>query len=661
MLSPEYASPEHITGQPITTASDIYSLGVLLYRLLAGRQPYAFTGGTLIDLAQLVASATPEPPSTAAVRADGQGPTREFIAHARRTTPERLARALRGDLDNIVMTALRKEPDRRYRSAIQLGDDLRRHVEGLPVTARADTWSYRSGKFVRRHPFGVAVACAAVLFVAGYVATLWVQNERIRAEQARAEAAAEFLVGLFELFDPRQAQGRTVTVEDILRKGEERVDTELGAQPALQATLLDALGRVYYALGEYDQARPLLERALEGKGAQLGTKDPSYARTLDSLASTYVELERIEDAYDLRRQALAIESEALGAGSVSTAENMAQLGRLLRESGRLDDAEAALKEAIAVLEQHEGTDESLSVAQNFLASVWTLRGDLAAAQDLYVQMLERDRTRLGPDHPLMLKNLASLGVVMEQRGDYAGARCAYVEALAGMRRVLGDEHPEVGDTLAGLARVLTQLGDYAGAERQFSDALAIDRAKFGDGHFTIAYDESNLAAVVHAGGRLEEATTLYRDALDDYDYDDPRSLIYIAAAQLGLADVLVDRGLLQEAQRALADARSAWGRSPSPPAPWMLAVAQTTQGRAELAAGRYATAEALLSNGIEELAASRDAKDLRLRRALRAIVDLYERTDRASLAEPYRARLAASEAQVAQLALADCSPGASLR
>jgi serine/threonine protein kinase len=224
LLSPEYASPEHIIGRPITTASDIYSLGVLLYKLLAGRLPHDFEGRTLLDLERLVATVTPESPSTKAVQTIPNVPPPALVARARRMTPEKLGRALRGDLDNIVMLALRTEPERRYRSANQFGEDIRRYLTGLPVAARRDTWRYRSGKFVRRHPFGVGVAIASVLLLAGYAATLWLQNERIRAEQERAEAAAEFLVGLLEMFDPRQAQGQAIRPEDILRKGEERVD-----------------------------------------------------------------------------------------------------------------------------------------------------------------------------------------------------------------------------------------------------------------------------------------------------------------------------------------------------------------------------------------------------------------------------------------------------
>jgi serine/threonine protein kinase/Tfp pilus assembly protein PilF len=659
MLSPEFASPEHILGRPITTASDIYSLGVLLYKLLAGRLPYGFVGGSLLELAEIVTTATPALPSAAALRAEDGGPQPAVVAHARRTTPERLARALRGDLDNIVMMALRKEPERRYRSASQFADDIRRHLAGLPVAARRDTWTYRSGKFVKRHPFGIATGVAASLFVVGYAATLVVQNERIRAEQARAEAAAEFLVGLFGLFDPRQAQGRQPTVADVLKKGEERLETDLRDQPELRATLLDALGRVYYSHGDYEEARVLLERALESRRAANDTSDLAFAQTLSALAVTYFDLEEVDRAERLQQEALGLVSAATGEASLATAKNMTQLGRVLADKGQLDDAEHALRQAIAIFEERGERGETLSVAQNFLASVLLYKGELAEAQALYTQMLARDAGTLGENHPLVLKNRAGLAVVLEQRGDFARARCEYVAALAGMRRVLGEDHPDVGGAVNGLARVLFQLGDLAGAEEQLRVALEIDRARSGSGHWTVAYDEAKLASVLHARGNLADAEALYRSAIAGYG-DNPGRLTNIGVAQQGLGDVLIELGRYDEAEAMLDAALASFAAAPSPPASWFtVAETRASQGRLALARGRYDEARVLLEDALAEIAMHRDRTDLRVRRVLKALAETHERAGHPELAEPYRRRLTESEAALAQLASADC--GASLR
>jgi serine/threonine-protein kinase len=659
MLSPEYASPEHIMGQPITTASDVYSLGVLFYKLLAGRLPYVYGGDSLVELAHLATAQTPELPSTTAQRAVVPPPA--LVARARRTTPDKLVRALLGDLDNIVMMALRKEPERRYRSASQFGEDIRRHLAGLPVAARRDTWHYRTGKFIRRHPFGVGTAIAGVLLLSGYAVTLVVQNERIRAEQERAEAAAEFLVGLFELFDPRKAQGQAPTVDDILRKGEERVDSDLRAQPELQAVLRDALGRVYYSLGDYEEAQTLLERALAEKRAQFGPLDVRVAQTMSALAVTYFDRERIDDGERMQREALDIVSQRLGAGSLATAKSMTQLGRILRERGQLDDAEKNLRQAITILEQRGPADESLSVAENFLASVLVLRNDLNGAEQLYRRMLARDREVLGEEHPLVLKNLASLAVVLEQRGDFGRARCAYTEALDAMRRVLGNQHPDLTAPLVGLGYVLLQLGDLPGAEAQFSAALEIDRTQRGEHHWRVAYDESNLAGALREGGRLDEAESLYRAAVAGYDRDNAGLLSYVATAQQGLGDVLIDLGRLDEAGAMLTESAATWKRSPSQPTPAAAATARAWQGRLALAAGSYDEAETLLAGALAQLESNLYPGDLRIRRTRSALVELYERTGREDRAAEQRSRIAASEQQVAQLASADCVPGASFR
>lgn len=657
MLSPAFASPEHITGEPITTASDIYSLGVLLYKLLAGRLPYEFEGGTLLELARLVTTATAEPPSAAVLRAEAGSSAPAVVALARKTTPERLVRALRGDLDNIILMALRKEPERRYRSAIQLADDVRRHLTGMPVSARRDTWRYRSGKFVKRHPFGVLTAIAASLFLVGYAATLWVQNERIRSEQERAEAAAEFLVGLFELFDPREAKDHPPTVEDILKRGEERVDSDLRAQPALQSVLRDALGRVYYSHGHYEQARALLESALAGKSARLGSQDVGVAQTMSALAATYFASGRIDEAERMQRQALDIVSRRLGAGSLATAHSMVELGRVLRDRGQLDDSEKTLRQAIEILAQRGATDESLSVAENMLASLLVLRGDLDGAQALYVRMLDRDYDRLGATHPLVLKNLASLAVVLDQRGDFVRARCAYTESIDGLRRVLGEEHPDLDGPLNGLAYVLLQLGDLTGAEAQFRAALAIDESQLGAAHWTVAYDKANLANVLREAGRFDEAERLYREAISTYDRSNVGLLAYVAAADQGLGDVLVEQGTLDGAEAVLEDAEAAWAQSPTPPSPAMLAVAQTGRGRLALARLRYGEAETLLTDALTQLEGELPAGDLRTRRARRALAELYERTGRAERAAEQRARIATSEAHVAELAAVPCVAG----
>jgi tetratricopeptide (TPR) repeat protein len=218
----------------------------------------------------------------------------------------------------------------------------------------------------------------------------------------------------------------------------------------------------------------------------------------------------------------------------------------------------------------------------------------------------------------------------------------------------------MADTLNGLAYALLQLGDYAGAEERLRSALVIDRTRRGEDHWTVAYDESSLAAVLHADGRLAEAESMYREALAGYERGKPGAA-YVASAQQGLGDVLVDLGRLGEAQAMLSAAEASWRQSSSSADDAALAVTRAWEGRLALAAGRYSDAGRLLTSSLAQLEQSRDPKDLRVRRTQRALVDLYTKTGDNARAEDYRRRLAASEGQIAQLASADCAPGASLR
>ena len=228
--------PEQIRGEPVTVATDVYALGVLLYELLASRRPYRVTGPAPLELERAVLEQEPEKTSNG-------------VADAR------LRHRLRGDLDTIVLTALRKEPARRYQSVEQLATDLSRHLAGLPVSARPDRLGYRAGKYVRRHRVGVLAAGAIALsLVAGLAATFWQSREAAR-EAARSERVTQFLATLFQEADPERARGREVTARELLQRGERRLDSLLVEDPDVRARLLGVLGVIHTEAGDLWQSR----------------------------------------------------------------------------------------------------------------------------------------------------------------------------------------------------------------------------------------------------------------------------------------------------------------------------------------------------------------------------------------------------------------------
>ena len=252
MMTPEYASPEQARGQAVATTTDVYSLGVVLYELLTERRPHEFRTYAPAEIERAICDTEIEEPSKVVGQMTG--------------APTKLARQLAGDLDNITMMAMRKEPERRYQSVEQFSEDIRRHLAGMPVVARKDTFGYRAGKLVRRHKAGVAIlALLIILAVAMTIQAARIARERDRANQeaATAQAVTQSLVAMFEFADPGKSRGNVITARELLDQGAEKVVRELKDQPVVQAKLLDTIGRLYQSIGVYDREQPLLEEALK--------------------------------------------------------------------------------------------------------------------------------------------------------------------------------------------------------------------------------------------------------------------------------------------------------------------------------------------------------------------------------------------------------------
>ncbi|CAN5823770.1 hypothetical protein BH23GEM3_BH23GEM3_09430 [soil metagenome] len=342
MLTLAYTSPEQIRGETVTTASDVYTLGVLLYELLTGCHPHPAGSPDRAphEVERRILEQEPERPSVAATRPAGP-------AAARGTSPERLRRRLRGDLDTIILQALRKEPERHYATAEQLAADIRGHLAGRPVGARRDSWEYRAGKFIRRNRLAVAAGLAFVLLLIVSSAVTAVQAERLARENQKTEQVAALLTELFAVSDPDRARGQAVTARELLDRGAERVERELAGQPEVEARMLDAMGVAYRGLGEYDSARALLERSLAIRRRLHAGDDADIAATSYNLASVLRFRGDFEPAEALFRDALAMRRRLFGDRHPAVVESLNGLGFVLR--GRRADAEAesVYREALA--------------------------------------------------------------------------------------------------------------------------------------------------------------------------------------------------------------------------------------------------------------------------------------------------------------------------
>ncbi len=483
LMTPQYASPEQVEGGSITTATDVYSLGVLLYVLLTGHLPYRLPGTTSDSLQRAVVEQDPERPSTAvqrptrdrspmpSERVGGDGPTQEALSEARGLRPQQLRRKLRGDLDNIVLMALRKEPERRYASVALLSEDLRRYREHLPVAAQPDSLGYRARKFVSRHRAGVAAAAVSLAMILGLAATMTVQavrlarqRDEIRAERDKALEIQGFLEEVFTGSDPSAARGETVTAREILDKGAARVIAKLEGQPETQAALALTIGKVYLSLGLNDRARPLLRQSLALRQGLYGNSHPDVAESLLILAALDQESGDFAAAEAGQRQALEILRRQLAKDDPKVADALNNLSATLIARANYPEAESVLREALAIHRRnHDIDDEDAATYLTNLGSVLRRLGKLSEAETAQREALEIGRKVLGPVHPKLARQLNNLGVLLRDEGQMAEAESLAREALEMTRKLYGAEHPDIALQLNNLGSILQARGDYEGA------------------------------------------------------------------------------------------------------------------------------------------------------------------------------------------------------
>jgi len=517
-MTPEYAAPEQIRGTGVNTVTDVYQLGVVLYELLAGRLPFS-DRGSLFELQTAILGEDPAPPSAAALRAreavspndSGDGREPGDVARAR-------SRAIRGDLDAIVMKALHKEPDRRYPSAAALREDIDRHRDGRAVRARPDSAGYRLRKFVRRHSGGVAVAAALVFGVTVAV----IREYRLRAtaetEARTAGAVEQYLLTVFGAADPFLPQDTSAsrsTARELLDRGAARLDTALAYQPDVRARLRTALGRVYLNLGLYDQAGAQLQRALAEQRALTGDRDRATAAGLDELGEVRAQQGRYDEADSLLVAALGMRRILLGSRDSNTAATMEHLAKVRRDRNEYAAAESLAREALGVRRSvHGDTALPTAASEHLLAEVLSSRGAEEEAAVFYRAARATRERLLGPNHPLLATTLFNLALTERRLGRIAVAESLYRRTLAIQRRALGDDHPLVATTLNGLANLLQKATSRSDeAESLLRQALAINRRRYGEKHPEVSTNLGNLAVIVRERGDYDEAEKLLRQAL----------------------------------------------------------------------------------------------------------------------------------------------------
>jgi eukaryotic-like serine/threonine-protein kinase len=602
VMTPAHASPEQVRGDVITTASDIYVLGVLLYELLCGRRPFQLLGSSLLEMERIICEQeAPTPSEMVALSAREAPDLLNDIVACRSTTPARLQRFLRGEVDSIVGMAMRKDPERRYSSAEQLAADLDRHLGGKPVLASKDTWLYRTRKFIGRHKLAVAASTVAVITLAAFATITFIQAQRIAyerdiatAERTRAEQVSSFLVELFELSDPSRSRGNLVTARELLDIGARRVSLGLADQPETRATLLGTIGTVYQSLGLYPDAVALLEDGLKSQIAIHGPRHPAVAVALRALGDALCDRGDLAQCEARLTAALDMQRELLGPNSVEIAPTLLSQGSLAQLRGDSAAAERLFDQSLQIYRQHgqERTTGATSV-MNELANLYSVSGRHDRAATLYRAALDIDRQALGNDHPHVGHHLHNLAVTLQAQGKLEEAAPLYEESMQILQRVLGEKHPQTIDATANYARFLHRRGELARAEAMLSKVVELDRQARGPRHAFVGHDLVNLGMVRLDMQQHAQAEQDFRAALDIYAEALPTDHPYVVSALSGLGRCMLEQNRLAEAEQTLRQAKQIAAKSVPIDSP-QLAAANSSLGRVLMAQRRTAEAAKLL-------------------------------------------------------------------
>jgi serine/threonine protein kinase/Tfp pilus assembly protein PilF len=518
--TPEYMSPEQadMSSEDIDTRTDIYSLGVILYELLAGELPFGADELRAAGFDGIRKKIREEDPLTPSRRVTALGDSHDA---ARRTDAKALSKQLRGDVDWIIMKAIDKDRSRRYASASDLAADIHRHLRHEPVLASPPSVAYRTKKFVVRHRGAVVAAsivlAALILGIAGTTIGLFRAKNAERVAREEAEAASQvsqFLEGLFAVSDPGEARGNSITAREILDQGAERITRELEGQPIVEARLLVTMGRVYRRLGLYTEARTLLESALDLRREQLGAESLEVADAELELAWLLAAVGDSDAALELYEHALAVQQSTLGNETAEVAKTMSSIADVHKRARRYDEARELHLRALAIREKVLGPDHAeVSNSLNLLGNMYISMDDQESAIPLYKRALKIREKTLGKDHPRVATVLGNLGNAYWHMGEHEIAAEYNQRALAIQEKVLGPDHPDLAYALTNTANVLAAKGDYTAAQQVHKRALAIRRDHLRPDHPDLADTLYNLACVSALQGNREEAYLFLKEAV----------------------------------------------------------------------------------------------------------------------------------------------------
>lgn len=640
LLTPEYASPEQILGNAVTTASDVYSLGVVLYQLLTGLRPYELSSSAAsqLELERAICVADPLRPS-AAIRAGRLAVTTDeprsiaALAEARGATSDKLERRLVGDLDAIIMRAMRKEPQHRYSSVDQMMADIGHHLANEPVQARQGNWVYYSSRFIRRNRLAVAASSTIVMLVVSGMVAMSIQRAATQAalelamqEKRRAETVSGFMLDIFAAANPFVNFGREATARDVLDQASRSIETDLSEQPEVRAPLLESIGTAYRRMGLPNKAVPQLEGALRLQRTLQPGSNTQTASNLVELAVAEREAGLIADSDRHFEEAQEIMKAVGDIDPAKTAKLMVEVGRLETLRSHATQALQSFNMALEMMRKAKGPrDPEVGSILSEIANIHTWADDLTDAEAAAREAVDifKDVVELHPDR---VKADFILAEILMYQGRVAEAATIFERTLAA-ERILYKSNSKVADTLASLAQVRIAQGDAREAERLVREALAAHRDFGSTAYAKIGYLQTMLGTVMLKQSRPGEAEVVLRDTLDVFAKGLPSDHQYVASAEHYLGEALAASGKHADAEALFTAAANRWKRTDAPA--WRSARSASALGEVLHLDGRHAEAERYLVSSYHTISTSpgadRETSDKALQRLARFYTDTKQR------------------------------------
>jgi eukaryotic-like serine/threonine-protein kinase len=546
--TPGYMSPEQADSSAnVDTRTDVYALGVVLYVLLTGDQPFDVTQWRkqpLYEVMRQLREVDALKPSSKIRKQDAA--TQASFAEKRQNEPRMLVRQIRGDLDCIVLKTLEKDPDRRYATPLELGADVDRYLRNVPVSAHPAGIGYRARKYIRRHRVGVTVAVTGLVLLVSFAVAQAVELRKIRQQRDRADRITQFMKGIFKVPNPSEARGNTVTAREILDGAAQQIFMSLNKEPELQAELTETMAQTYTGLGVYGRAQDLTEHALSVDRSLFGERNRKTLETQSYLAQLLRARGRLPEAEKLLQATIEAQRQVLGPNDPDTLASIDRLAYVYSNEARHREAETLLRQILDAERRVLGPDDPQTLSTlNELAESLTPQGRYADADQIYAELIAAQRRTLGADHPALLLSMSHAAENLEEEGRYPEAEKLYSQVIDAQRRVLGPEHPQTLRAMMVMAVTMMKEGHYTVADKLQEQVIEAKTRVLGPTHTSTLQSMEFEAMGLSREGRYAESERMFREVIETAEKTNQPATV--AEAWYNFACAEVARGRPDEA------------------------------------------------------------------------------------------------------------------